>query len=342
MRRVLGWAVVCVAPLAAATPPLVGDAVCAQCHRAEATRYSTTPMARALTSVAQCGILKDHMDLRFREGVYQSSIRREGEGSVLSVTDGRQTLVAPLLWAFGNGKAGQTYVFEYAGALYESRASFFKSVGGLDVTMGAAGSTPNSILAAAGRQMDPAAARDCFGCHATGAVSAGRLHLENLAPGVGCEACHGAGERHAAAVRSGDVANARLASLGKMTAEEMNELCGRCHRTWAEISLNGPRGVNNVRFQPYRLTNSKCYDPGDARIRCTACHDPHGPLEAKAGAYDRRCTACHSAAARTKTCRVAKAGCVGCHMPKAELPGSHAVFTDHQIRVVRAGEGYPN
>jgi hypothetical protein len=29
-------------------------------------------------------------------------------------------------------------------------------------------------------------------------------------------------------------------------------------------------------------------------------------------------------------------------MPKMELPGSHALFTDHQIRIVKAGEPYPN
>jgi formate-dependent nitrite reductase cytochrome c552 subunit len=39
---------------------------------------------------------------------------------------------------------------------------------------------------------------------------------------------------------------------------------------------------------------------------------------------------------------VAKANCVTCHMPKIELPGAHARFTDHQIRIARAGEPYPN
>jgi hypothetical protein len=29
-------------------------------------------------------------------------------------------------------------------------------------------------------------------------------------------------------------------------------------------------------------------------------------------------------------------------MPKIELPGAHARFTDHQIRIVRSGEAYPN
>jgi hypothetical protein len=133
-----------------------------------------------------------------------------------------------------------------------------------------------------------------------------------------------------------------MAKLAGRTAEEAAELCGRCHRTWSQIALNGPRGVLNVRFQPYRLTNSKCWDTADARLACSACHDPHGPLETAASSYDGRCSACHSAALHTKTCRVAKANCVTCHMPKIELPGAHASFTDHQIRIVRPGEAYPN
>ena len=106
--------------------------------------------------------------------------------------------------------------------------------------------------------------------------------------------------------------------------------------------MNGPRGVLNVRFQPYRLANSKCYDTSDTRIRCSACHDPHSPLESNAASYDAKCGACHSAAAHTKTCRVAKQNCASCHMPKIELPGAHARFTDHQIRIARTGEPYPN
>jgi hypothetical protein len=29
-------------------------------------------------------------------------------------------------------------------------------------------------------------------------------------------------------------------------------------------------------------------------------------------------------------------------MPKLELPGTHTRFSDHQIRIVRSGEPYPN
>jgi Cytochrome c554 and c-prime len=319
-----------------------GSQDCARCHRQEATHFAATPMSQALRTVADCDILKQHPDLDFKENSWRTRIVRDGARSVLTVTDGSETFSAPLLWAFGRGQAGQTYVFEHGGSFYESRVSFYNALGVLDLTMGAMGSRPQSILEAAGRKMDTIGARDCFGCHSSGGVSEGKLHMESLTPGVGCGSCHGASERHVAAMRSGDAAQAKMARLASLNAEEMSELCGRCHRTWSEIALNGPRGVNNVRFQPYRLANSKCYDAADARIRCTACHDPHGPLETTAANYDARCTACHSAAGGKTICRTAKSKCAGCHMPKLELPGAHARFTDHQIRVVRANAPYPN
>lgn len=343
MRSSVGWAALYLLPLLGEGGPLYSPAQdCAQCHRAEAAGQRNTPMAQALVSTAHCAILVRHAKLTFTEGIYRSAIQREGDRSILSVTDGRDTLSVPLLWAFGNGKAGQTYVFEHDGALYESRLSYYSALDALDLTMGARNSAPNGIVMAAGRRMDANGARECFGCHSLGATSGGNLNLAAVSPGVGCENCHGPVDQHAAAVRAGEASGMKLPKLGEMSAEEMNELCGRCHRTWQEISLHGPRGVNNVRFQPYRLTNSRCYDPGDTRIRCTACHDPHGPLETGATAYDRRCTACHSAVAHGKTCSVGKSGCVTCHMPKVDLPGAHADFTDHQIRIVRAGDPYPN
>jgi Cytochrome c554 and c-prime len=329
-------------PLVANAAPIAGDQVCAGCHEKVVARFRGTPMAKALEPVAQAEILRKHPSLAFQEGDFQWRIVREGDRSLMTVTGNGETITAPLLWAFGRGQAGQTYVFERDGAFYESRVSFYNALGGLDLTMGAQLSHAKNIDDAAGRRMDALGARDCFGCHSAGAVAGGRLHLESIVPGVACESCHGSADQHVAAVRAGNPVSAKMAKLSGRTAEEMAELCGRCHRTWSQIALSGPRGVLNVRFQPYRLTNSKCWDTADARIACSACHDPHGPLETSAAAYDARCSACHSAAQHTKTCRVAKANCVTCHMPKIELPGAHARFTDHQIRIVRAGEPYPN
>jgi formate-dependent nitrite reductase cytochrome c552 subunit len=39
---------------------------------------------------------------------------------------------------------------------------------------------------------------------------------------------------------------------------------------------------------------------------------------------------------------VSTKGCVTCHMPKIEIPGMHARFTDHWIRTVKSGETIPH
>ena len=68
-------------------------------------------------------------------------------------------------------------------------------------------------------------------------------------------------------------------------------------------------------------------------------------VEKAAAAYDSKCLVCHSRtqrAARARLCKVGKTECVTCHMPKIELPGAHTRFTDHRIRIARAGEAYPD
>jgi len=328
------------APLLAAAA--AGDSACAACHAQETSHFAATPMAHALQTVERCDILKNHPNLQFQEGSYHTQIKREGNRSIITVTRGAESFTVPVLYALGQGKAGQTYVFQYDGAIYESRVSFYDAPAALDLTIGDIGTKPQTMVEAAGRRLVPVDAANCFGCHSTGGAAGGILHLESVVPGVGCQSCHGQVEKHAAAVRAGNVAAAKLPHLADLAAEDMAELCGRCHRTWAQIAQTGMRGPNTVRFQPYRMTNSKCYDVEDRRIRCTACHDPHGQLDTNPASYDSKCTACHSTALHTKVCSVAKENCVTCHMPKVDLPGAHARFTDHQIRIARAGDPYPN
>lgn len=316
---------------------------CAACHRAEAAAQARTPMAHALETVRDCDILKTHPLLSFRRGAYSYAIRRDGDHSLYSVTNGSETITAPLAWAFGLGAAGQTYVYERGGSLYESRVSFYNALQGLDLTMGAGNAEPHTLEEAAGRKMDDSDARACFSCHATGAVRGSALVVDTLDPGVKCARCHRNSEEHVRAMRSGDNRHSEMINYSQLGAEDISELCGECHRTWAQIAASGPHGILNVRFQPYRLTNSKCYDTADRRIACTACHNPHDHASANTTSYDSKCQACHNrSSASIRKCRVATARCVSCHMPKIELPGAHFAFTDHWIRIVRAGEPYPN
>ncbi len=263
-------------------------------------------------------------------------ISRFGEQSIYTVSDGKSTIRVPLEWAFGLGSAGQTYLFQRDGHWYESRVSYYSALRGLDVTMGAQALAPRNLEEAAGRQTGLTEAGQCFACHATHAVKGAQLTLDRMVAGVQCERCHGDAVQHPQ--------NAKMRQLGKFTSEEMSDFCGQCHRTWSQIMMAGTRGVMNVRFQPYRLANSKCYSADDDRIRCTACHDPHRDVETAPAAYDAKCLSCHTAhaTASTHVCKVGTKDCVTCHMPKFELPGSHKQFTDHQIRIVKANAKYPD
>lgn len=300
-------------------------------------------MAHAMELPVECTILRSHSLLTFKEGIYSYRIERKGNESIYSVTDGKQTIEAPIGWAFGLGSAGQTYVFEIDGTLYESRVSFFSALNGLDLTMGASNLKPENLQQAAGRYIGHAEEIRCFGCHATNVDQGAKVNLETFTPGIQCERCHGPTENHVKGIQQGNTQVARMKDLRRMSAEDTANFCGQCHRTWAEIASSGTLGIANIRFQPYRLINSKCYDSDDARIRCTACHDPHNEVKRTDSDYDVKCQMCHAggkpAALR---CKVAKENCVSCHMPKLELPGSHHKFTDHNIRIARANAPYPN
>jgi len=301
---------------------------CATCHKSQTDAFAQAGMTRALEAAPTARILQANPKLKTQLGPYSYEI----DHATYTVTDGKDTLRVPLEWAFGQGTAGQTYLFQRDGRWYESRVSYFSALKSLDLTLGMQNITPHNLLEAAGRLVGVAEAGQCFDCHSTGVVKASpHPDLSRMQEGVQCERCHGATEAHLKTT-------APMRKLSALSTEEMSDLCGQCHRTWSHVAMNGPHGILNVRFQPYRLALSKCYDVADRRIRCTACHDPHRPVQTVAAAYDARCLACHAA----KPCRIAKKDCVTCHMPKLELPGARAKFTDHKIRVAKANDPYPD
>jgi hypothetical protein len=329
-------------PAAAQTAPYA----CAPCHRAEAQAIAGSAMTQALSSARDSAILRANPRLAVRLGDYSYGSVRSGDEPILTVTDGKEALRVPIAWAFGQGAVGQTFVFRLEDRWYESRVSYFSGLSGLDLTLGMENIAPHNLLEAAGRLVGPAEVGQCFDCHATNVVKSPMPDLAAMTAGVQCGRCHVKSDAHLEAVRARGLGTA-MRKLGALSAEEMSDFCGQCHRTWSQVAVRGPHGIENVRFQPYRLANSKCYDAADRRIRCTACHDPHRELETAPAAYDAKCAACHSLAARrngasTRLCRVGVRECVKCHMPKVDLPGAHRTFTDHWIRIAKPNAPYPD
>jgi hypothetical protein len=149
-------------------------------------------------------------------------------------------------------------------------------------------------------------------------------------------------------MRAGRLQNPQIFDPSRLTSSEEMEFCGECHHL-QDVKNGSVRGMRTVLSQPYRLMESRCWNPNDKRSRCTFCHNPHRPMEQETVAYDTQCLSCHAAAAGApasaaqpgKACPVGRQNCAGCHMPQVEIPGSHASYTDHRIRIIRAGAPYP-
>ncbi|MGO9124151.1 MAG: multiheme c-type cytochrome [Terriglobales bacterium] len=333
---------------AAARDEFLGPDACAPCHASKVHTQKQTPMANAAMLPADSEALRSHDQLTFHLAPYTYQISRQQQGSLYSVTDGKQTISVPLNWVFGLGESGQTYVLEHNGTFYESRVSYYPALDALDLTPTPSRAASVTLEDALGRRMLYAGeTQRCFGCHTTASTTNRRFDPSRLLPGVTCEACHGPGAKHVAAMKAKQMQQGLNSILdpGQLNPVDQVDFCGACHRTYVDVVLSKTSGIRNLRFQPYRLERSQCWIKSNHGITCLACHNPHQPRVRDLASYDDRCLSCHqrghSASDRSfKTCTVSANNCVSCHMPKYEMPGMHFKFTDHFIRIVRNGEGY--
>ncbi len=327
----------------------VGSKVCATCHVTESAVQPDTPMALTLSPVANCQVLQSHPRLSGQLGKYSYQILTEGGKSTYVVSDGTYSTTQTLLWAVGRGRGGQSYLYSRNGTFYEARVSYFSQVGNLDLTLGHPHAEPAGLDEAAGRPLTDSDALKCFNCHSTGAEGGSGLQLAHRTPGITCEKCHGPGGEHVDAVQKG-MKDLHIFNPGHMNLEDLvYNFCGSCHRSAFDVANNRASGIATIRFEPYRLVLSRCFDGRDPRISCLACHDSHGQMPKTATFYDAKCLGCHDGANRPPSagkvtgakCPIGTGNCVTCHMPKYELPGDHFKFADHDIRIVRPGEPFP-
>ena len=263
------------------------------------------------------------------------------------MTNGVATIAEPILSCFGSGVSGQTFLFEHDGSYFESRVSYFEALKGLGITILHPRAAPATLDEAIGRRLSVDATRGCYACHNTAVPGTERLEVDRHVPGLGCESCHGPGERHVAAMKAKDVDHPQIFDPGSLDAIDVSqEFCGACHMSFDKVMLKADQSaLETIRFQPYRLFKSASHILPDARMSCVACHDPHGTTDRRASSYDSKCLACHltepgeapTASRQATACPKSRTGCVNCHMPKVELPEMHTAFTDHFIRVVKAG-----
>lgn len=227
-------------------------------------------------------------------------------------------------WAFGSGAQAITFVTRVDEGHYrEEGQSWYRRLNGYARTPGAARAAGTLY-----RVFDPAAAiLRCFSCHSTGPLTVS--DHQTIAPrefGVRCEACHGAAAAHAA-----DPARVHPVNPGKLSADQLNALCGNCHRMPSGADETPDlRNPWNMRHQPLLLAASACFQQSKGRLSCLTCHSPHAPLQQNLVAYNAACSKCHASPRHKQP--VAGRACASCHMPSVK-PQSYLVFANHRIAV---------
>ena len=336
----------------------VGSDVCAKCHSSIGAIQSESEMARAAYRLSG-GAAGEPAPGNFVNGTYTYRFIPNSAlpGHSLEVTSNGLSISSPIVWTMGAGDHGQTYLLDRNGELYESQASSFTFIHRVGLTPGHKTAEQGSLENALGTPLKGSDAVRCFACHTTASSVSSKLTAADAVPGVHCEACHGPGRNHVDAMMAGQIDEGREAIFNpsSLTPTSSIDFCGSCHRTMMDVVMREfEPGALTVRFQPYRLEESRCWETTkDARLACTQCHDPHAPLVRDEHFYDQKCLSCHSKDAKhdpsgrawtatAKICPKATSNCISCHMPKTDVPEMHSTFVDHYIRIVRPGQPVPN
>ena len=231
-------------------------------------------------------------------------------------------------WAFGAGAKAITWVTQTGEETFaEHGRTYYTATNSLGVTPGH--QTSADLVY---RTFDPVATvLRCFRCHSTGPIAlASDFQVQPREPGVHCESCHGPGRAH---VESGGTA--RISNPKRLTAVQINTLCGACHRQASDLDDDRDwSNAWNVRHEPSYLHRAACFRNSDGALSCVTCHDLHQPLGTRVAAYDAKCVSCHAQA--THTTPIASRSCIGCHMPQVAI-GANLKFTNHWIGIYDAG-----
>jgi hypothetical protein len=337
--------------------PYVGPRVCAECHSDEFALYSRSGHARTLTPPGRPAIARRldgktvddpefagvRWSYHYRDG--QLYIRRQARDKV-------DECIAE--YAFGSGHHGLTFVSVIeprTPTIVEHRISYFPQQPELGLTAGHDDRPRPPNVTPLGRLPAPDGAVKCFGCHSTqiSARDDRAIDEETLIPNVSCERCHGPGRAHVRAARRGASEVELQLPFGpdRFSADSLIRLCGTCHRhpSGADLDQARPDDTHVARFQPVGILKSRCFRESGGALSCVTCHDPHTRASTDRASYLEVCLSCHAGTgpadrpdARGNPCPTAPRGdCVECHMPRVDV-GRHVLFTDHWIRVRRAGE----
>ncbi|HJT31278.1 MAG TPA: tetratricopeptide repeat protein [Pirellulales bacterium] len=357
----------------------VGSEVCAKCHAAIAESYAHHPMYRS------CGVtpgaddieaFDERTEFQSTDGRQYRVETRDGEiyhHEMMRDGNGREIYDQAFKVSFyiGSGTRGKSYAIDHDGILVESPISWYTSNGGLwDLSPG--------YRPFNNQRFERRILTECVNCH-SGRPALDADH-ENafvepvlLEAAIGCERCHGPGQKHVELQESATPPSRDSAIVNplKLTSDRRDAVCNQCHLQGKQrvarygrllddfrpgdrlddvmavlVAKTGVRADGRTKSvsQVEQMNDSECFKQSEGRLGCTSCHDPHAHVSGddKAAHYRARCMECHeehgcSLAAEKRQAPPANDSCIYCHMPRLsshDVP--HTSQTDH--RIVRRAE----
>ncbi|MBI3863369.1 MAG: hypothetical protein HY290_15875 [Planctomycetia bacterium] len=351
--------------------PYVGDARCAECHREICESYATHPMGQSMRKVG---------GLDVHEFDRQAPTSFEVDGLTYSASwDGTQMVHAErrfdgqgelvhekseaVAYIVGAGSHGRSYLIERGDSLWMSPMTWYPQEARWALSPG---------YEKLNQHFTRPVLSDCMFCHSNRAHH--RPHTVNLYDPpvfsgltVGCERCHGPGERHVARQTRGDAADESsddtIVNPRQLEPGLRDSVCQQCHLAgavrivrrgrdqydyrpglpWHEymavfVKSQGTNEPASITSHEEQMRISRCHISSASKMACISCHDPHRKpnSEEKTSYFRERCNSCHrnagckeSAESRART--TPEDNCIACHMPAMSSRVQHAAMTDHRI-----------
>lgn len=349
----------------------VGSTTCASCHQEIHQQYRQTNMGHSFYRPDQQDTIEHFGKASI---VYDSTLDffyqpfwREGEFFIREWrTDAGDTTYLreeQVDYVIGSGHQTRSYLMQRNGYLYEMPITWYVHRKIWDLSPGYRES--NSRFS---REIGS----ECMSCH-TGTfdfTEGSKNRFDNLSLGIGCENCHGPGEKHVEFYRAGGTPNPdeidhTIVNPADLPLNVSFDICSRCHLEGVAVPQPGKtldsyrpgmplqeamevfvmqnrdQEAFGVASHAERLMQARCFIASDGQLSCNTCHDSHHAIT-DPQVYISQCQSCHQDASEAGMClspesehMSAEQNCISCHMPAGgtvDIP--HVRFHDHKIRVL--------
>lgn len=300
----------------------VGDEACFSCHEDEWRGYQQHGMAQSYYPLTQENRVET-VGVEVTDaasGLIYRIVERDGKLYQEERRDDGHQLLREMQFVVGSGTAARTYLTENNGRLFELPLTWYTQTGRWDFSPGYAEANSRFARLVPDR---------CMACHNSLPESEpfAEGKYRTVPHGIGCERCHGPGERHVDArlanPEPSDSIDWTIVNPRHLSLERRLDVCQQCH-LHGTVSLlrDGQEPFGFRPSQPLdgflalfseasedeerigvishadRMKQSACFIATQGTLGamdCVTCHNPHeGFREAGATYFNNTCISCHA------------------------------------------------